>query len=190
MALPPPFPLSRERGPLPPPACTAVRRAGHLAVTASPAAAWRPRSSPCCREKRWRSWGAGSFAQPGGAEGAASVYNQGRSVGWTDRPPECEGDGIMATVPVKQTPDAPATETVEERFRRLEATWMAEVGHHSSTTKLVNHRAFQEIIRLGHAVVPFMSRIWRRGRACGSGRCRRLPERTPCLCPTGKTSPK
>ena len=33
---------------------------------------------------------------------------------------------------------------------------MAEVGHHSSTTKLVNHRAFQEIIRLGQAVVPFM----------------------------------
>jgi hypothetical protein len=62
----------------------------------------------------------------------------------------------MATVPVKQTPDTPATDTVEERFRRLEATWMAEVGHHSSTTKLVNHGAFQEIIRLGHAVVPFM----------------------------------
>jgi hypothetical protein len=47
-------------------------------------------------------------------------------------------------------------ETVEERFRRLEATWMTEVGHHSSTTKLVNHPAFQEIIGMGHAVVPLM----------------------------------
>jgi len=62
----------------------------------------------------------------------------------------------MAPVPVKETPHTPATETVKERFRRLEATWMAEVGHHSSTTKLVNHHAFQEIVRLGHAVVPFM----------------------------------
>jgi hypothetical protein len=62
----------------------------------------------------------------------------------------------MATLPVKQTPDTPAADTVEHRFRQLEATWMAEVGHHSSTTKLVNHRAFQEIIRLGQAVVPFM----------------------------------
>jgi hypothetical protein len=47
---------------------------------------------------------------------------------------------------------------VEERFRRLEAKWMAEVGHHSSTTRLVNHPAFQEIIRMGHDVVPFMLR--------------------------------
>jgi hypothetical protein len=35
---------------------------------------------------------------------------------------------------------------------------MAEVGHHSSTTKLVNHPAFQEIIQMGHAVVPFLLR--------------------------------
>jgi hypothetical protein len=59
----------------------------------------------------------------------------------------------MATLPVQPTPEK---ETVEERFRQLEAAWMAEVGHHSSTTKLVNHPAFQEIIRLGQVVVPFM----------------------------------
>jgi hypothetical protein len=62
----------------------------------------------------------------------------------------------MVTVPVKQTPDTSAADTVEHRFRQLEATWMTEVGHHASTTKLVDHRAFQEIIRLGPAVVPFM----------------------------------
>jgi hypothetical protein len=58
--------------------------------------------------------------------------------------------------PIEQTKEKPETETVEARFRRLEATWMAEVGHHSSPTKLLNHSAFQEIIRLGQAVVPFL----------------------------------
>jgi hypothetical protein len=62
----------------------------------------------------------------------------------------------MGPLPVKQTPDSPVIETVEERFRRLEATWMAEVGHHSSTTKLVNHPAYQEILRMGCDVVPFL----------------------------------
>lgn len=59
----------------------------------------------------------------------------------------------MATLPTQPVPER---QTVEERFRRLEAAWMAEVGHHSSTTKLVTHPAFQEIIRLGPAVVPLM----------------------------------
>lgn len=64
----------------------------------------------------------------------------------------------MATAPVGRQIELPAAETVEERFRRLEATWMAEVGHHSATSKLVNHAAFQEIIRLGADVVPLMLR--------------------------------
>ena len=63
----------------------------------------------------------------------------------------------MATVPVHQTPETPP-ETVEERFRRLEATWLAEVGYSSSSTELRNHPAFQEIIALGEAVVPLMLR--------------------------------
>src|SRR4051794_3184517 len=69
-----------------------------------------------------------------------------------------QGDRIMPPVPVTQTPDTPAAETVEARFRRLEATWMTAVGHHSATSKLINHPAFQEIIRLGPAVVPFLLR--------------------------------
>ena len=48
--------------------------------------------------------------------------------------------------------------TIEERFRQLEATWTAEVGHFSSPTMLLGHPAFQEIIRLGEAVVPLMLR--------------------------------
>jgi len=94
----------------------------------------------------------------------------------------------MATLPVKQTPDAPVIETVEERFRRLEATWMAEVGHHSSTTKLVNHPAFQEIIRMGNVVVPFSygpgekPRLW-----CGAGD---ITGADPVPVPTGENIAK
>jgi hypothetical protein len=64
----------------------------------------------------------------------------------------------MATVPVKQTAETPAAESVEERFRRLEATWLAEVGYSSSSTVLRSHPAFQEIIAMGRAVVPLMLR--------------------------------
>jgi hypothetical protein len=64
----------------------------------------------------------------------------------------------MASVPVKQTPDMPPRESVEERFRRLEAIWDAETGYLSSYTAIVEHPAFQEIIRMGQAVVPLMLR--------------------------------
>src|SRR5207244_8223327 len=56
------------------------------------------------------------------------------------------------------TAAGPPTETVEERFRRLEAKWTAETGYLSSYTDIVEHPAFQEIIRLGEAIVPFMLR--------------------------------
>lgn len=64
----------------------------------------------------------------------------------------------MSTIPAKQISDTPPAETVEERFRRLEATWAAEVGHFSSPSVLRGHSAFQEIIGLGEAVVPLMLR--------------------------------
>jgi len=64
----------------------------------------------------------------------------------------------MAVVPIPQAPQAPETDSVEKRLRQLEATWMAAVGHHSSTTKLVTHPAYQEILRLGPAVIPLMLR--------------------------------
>lgn len=66
----------------------------------------------------------------------------------------------MAVTPVEH---ADKTETVEERFHRLEALWTAETGHHSSTTKIINHPAFQEIISMGKAVVPFMLREMEEG---------------------------
>ena len=64
----------------------------------------------------------------------------------------------MASVPVKNPQAAQPAETVEERFRRLEANWTAETGYLSSYTDIVEHPAFQEIIRIGEAVVPFMLR--------------------------------
>ena len=52
----------------------------------------------------------------------------------------------------------PPKETLEQRFRRLEATWLAATGHLSSSTKICAHPAFLEIIGMGQAVVPFMLR--------------------------------
>jgi hypothetical protein len=63
------------------------------------------------------------------------------------------------TTPASQTTPFPSTsETVEQRFRRLEAQWLADTAHHSSTTRIVRHPAFQEILRLGPAVIPYMLR--------------------------------
>lgn len=49
-------------------------------------------------------------------------------------------------------------ETVENRFRRLAATWHQAVAHHSSTTVRNNHPAYREITGLGPAVIPFLLR--------------------------------
>jgi hypothetical protein len=64
----------------------------------------------------------------------------------------------MSTVPTTATPDTPPAETVEERFRRLEATWQADVRFSSSSTEWKSHPAFQEILSMGEAVVPLMLR--------------------------------
>ncbi len=63
----------------------------------------------------------------------------------------------MATTPVQPAPDAPA-ETVEERFRRLAATWHRDTDYLSSMDEAESHPAYQEIIRLGPAVVPLLLR--------------------------------
>ncbi len=60
----------------------------------------------------------------------------------------------MASVPLQETPRKSPLETVEQRFRRLESVWSAETGYLSNPTEIVNHAAFQEIIRMGEAVGP------------------------------------
>jgi hypothetical protein len=61
----------------------------------------------------------------------------------------------MASVPLQQPG---SLETVEQRFRRLEQAWKARTAFLSSDADIVNDSAFQEIIRLGDAVVPLMLR--------------------------------
>ena len=63
----------------------------------------------------------------------------------------------MTTIPVNSTAETP-TETIEQRFRRLEAAWQADIRYHSNPDKIISHPAFQEIIRMGQAVVPLMLR--------------------------------
>jgi hypothetical protein len=64
----------------------------------------------------------------------------------------------MATIPDTQPATVPSAETVEERFRRLEKVWTAQTGFLSSSTDIVAHPAFREIVRLGDVVVPLMLR--------------------------------
>jgi hypothetical protein len=64
----------------------------------------------------------------------------------------------MSTVPVRPTPTPMAPESTEEKFRRLAAVWRAETAYVSSSSDLVAHPAFQEIVRMGPAVVPLVLR--------------------------------
>ena len=61
----------------------------------------------------------------------------------------------MATVPAKQ---ASPQETLEQRFNRLAEEWYNAAGYLSSMTQASQHPAYQEIIRMGDAVVPLLLR--------------------------------
>lgn len=64
----------------------------------------------------------------------------------------------MSTVPVKQSPDTGPTESMEGKFRRLADVWRAETAYTSSSSDLVSHPAFQEIVSMGPAVIPLLLR--------------------------------
>jgi hypothetical protein len=64
----------------------------------------------------------------------------------------------MSTLPVRDGPQAPPGETVEQRVQRLLATWRAQTGFLSSSTARVAHPAYQELISLGPAALPFVFR--------------------------------
>jgi hypothetical protein len=68
------------------------------------------------------------------------------------------GAAAMSAVPVRQPPAGEPTESNEEKFRRLAAGWLADTAYVSSTSDLVAHPAFQEIVRMGPAVVPLLLR--------------------------------
>jgi hypothetical protein len=64
----------------------------------------------------------------------------------------------MGSTPLNQASEATCPETIEQRFRRLEAKWIAETGHLSSHTAIIRHPAFREIVTMGEAVIPLMLR--------------------------------
>lgn len=64
----------------------------------------------------------------------------------------------MATAPLKNAPKSEVHESTEQRFRQLEATWEADTLYLSDAHKIIEHPAFQEIIAMGDAVIPFMLR--------------------------------
>jgi hypothetical protein len=47
---------------------------------------------------------------------------------------------------------------IEKRFRDLVTTWKRERGPHSASARLAEHPAYQQIIRLGPAVIPLLLR--------------------------------
>src|SRR5947209_16535884 len=64
----------------------------------------------------------------------------------------------MSTVPARQTPPPEPAESTLEKFRRLAAAWLAEMAYVSSSSDLVAHPAFQEIVGMGPAVIPLLLR--------------------------------
>jgi hypothetical protein len=51
-----------------------------------------------------------------------------------------------------------ANQEWEQRFLDLVVTWKRERGHHSSSAKLAEHPAYQQMIAMGPEVVPLLLR--------------------------------
>jgi hypothetical protein len=64
----------------------------------------------------------------------------------------------MSTLPTKQTPSTPPPESLDQKFQRLATIWRTETAYVSSTSDLVGHPAFQEIVGMGPAVIPLLLR--------------------------------
>jgi len=61
-----------------------------------------------------------------------------------------------------------AVETVREKFQNLANTWQKSVAHLSSSSTRESHPAYQEIIAMGPAVVPFCLATWKARAGTGS----------------------
>jgi hypothetical protein len=62
----------------------------------------------------------------------------------------------MTTTPKQVQPGKPPAETVEQRFRRLEAVWEEDTLYLSDAHRIIEHPAFQEIVGMGEEGIPFM----------------------------------
>ena len=59
----------------------------------------------------------------------------------------------MASVPA-----TPTAETIEQRTVRLLGTWREQTVYLSSSTQMTGHPAYQELVVLGPAALPFLFR--------------------------------
>jgi hypothetical protein len=64
----------------------------------------------------------------------------------------------MASIPVQKLPPVPPSETIEQRFRRLEVQWGVDTQFLSNPHKIMSHPAMRAIIALGEEVVPVILR--------------------------------
>jgi hypothetical protein len=55
-------------------------------------------------------------------------------------------------------PATPTAESTEQRVVRLLGCWRQETAYLSSSTKITSHPAYQELIALGPAALPFLFR--------------------------------
>lgn len=55
-------------------------------------------------------------------------------------------------------PATPAAQSVEQQVIRLLARWREETEYLSSSTQITGHPAYQELIALGPAALPFLFR--------------------------------
>src|SRR5436305_15348493 len=59
----------------------------------------------------------------------------------------------MASVPA-----TPTAETIEQHVVRLLGTWREQTAYLSSSTQMTAHPAYQELVTLGPAALPFLFR--------------------------------
>jgi hypothetical protein len=64
----------------------------------------------------------------------------------------------MSTVPTKPEFAKETEENLEVRFHRLARIWLADTAYVSSSTDMVAHPAFLEIVAMGTAVIPLLLR--------------------------------
>src|SRR5262245_28081969 len=81
-------------------------------------------------------------------------------LGSPEMDPGLKEAGVMSSIPTKPTR---VTESTEQRFQQLAAVWLAETAYVSSSSDLVAHPAFQEIVGMGPVVIPLLLRELQNG---------------------------
>jgi len=88
----------------------------------------------------------------------------------------------MATIPDQLTLDAQPIDTLEQRFRRLEAIWERETLYLSDAHQIIEHPAFQEIISLGGQDSAFRMEVsWTEETTAKAGRLLATVQQKPVV---------